>query len=224
MIKKIFVQFQIFLPIIIRLFISVITLFFICVLIVSQTNMDLDLLTRDPAASTGTNPLTGMVSNLGILLWCICASLCFFSFTLLKNKPFNREFSSFFLLSGCLTSILLLDDLFMLHEHIFPLNLNIPEKLVIFVYGIIVFLYLAKFRKLISKTDFIFLFLAFGFFGASIIIDLLVTNMYLAIFEDWFKLLGIVNWLAYFTRVCFQQVERNVRIQRKEREKVRTSM
>lgn len=182
------------------------------------------MLTRDPAAITKTSPLIGVVSNIGVFLWIICASLCFFSFSLLNNKPFNKEFSSFFLLSGYLTSLLLLDDFFMLHELYFPRKLNIPEELVICVYGIIILLYLVKFRKLILKTDFIFLFLAFGFLGASAIIDLnlLITNKYQIMIEDWCKLFGILNWLVYFTRVCFQQIEKNLRIQQIDKERVST--
>lgn len=118
----------------------------------------------------------------------------------------------------------MLDDLFLLHENIFPRKLNIPEKFVYFVYGIIVLSYIVKFRKLILKTDFIFLFLAFGFFGASIIFDQVTTNKYLGVLEDWFKLFGIVNWLAYFTRIGFQQMEKNVRIEQIEKEPVGTLM
>jgi hypothetical protein len=89
-------QLQILLPIIIKLYTLIIIFFLICILITSQTHLDMEVLTRDPSAVAGTHTLTGMVSHIGILLWSSCAAVCLFSFTLLKNKPLQKEFSVFF--------------------------------------------------------------------------------------------------------------------------------
>ncbi|BAU63128.1 hypothetical protein STA3757_04860 [Stanieria sp. NIES-3757] len=223
MFKIFFVQLKTLLPTIIKLYLLIIILFLISLLIISQSHLDMEILTRDPAAVAATHPLTGMISNIGILLWCSCAAICLFCFKLLKNKPLNREFSSFFLLSGYLTAILVLDDLFLLHEDIFPKYLNISEKVVLCTYAIVILLYLAKFKKLILKTDFFFLFLSFIFFSLSILSEIMIKKD-LIMLEDWLKLFGIVNWLAYFTRVCFQQIEKTFQSQQIERERIRTSI
>jgi hypothetical protein len=116
-----------------------------------------------------------------------------------------------------------LDDLFLLHEDIFPKQFNISEKLVLCLYAIVVLLYILKFKKLILKTDFLLLFLAFGFFGASILTEILIKKDIIML-EDWLKLFGIVNWLAYYTRLGFQQIEKSFRINQIERERIHTSI
>jgi hypothetical protein len=110
----------------------------------------------------------------------------------------------------------LLDDLFLLHEEVFPYYLNIPEKLVFVGYGMIISLYLVKFRKIILKTEFLFLILAFGFLGLSVIIDLLpiatrlLGNQGEFLLEDGFKLMGIISWFTYFARVGVAQLKRAI--------------
>lgn len=74
-------------------------------------------------------------------------------------------------MSGCLTTILLLDDLFLLHEFFIPTYIKIPEKVVYLIYVIFVFLYLKNFRRIIQNTEFIVLLLAFTFFGFSVSVD-----------------------------------------------------
>ena len=43
-------------------------------------------LTRDIAVVAGVHPLTGMVSNIGILLWCAAAAICLFSSSVLRHR------------------------------------------------------------------------------------------------------------------------------------------
>jgi len=164
---------------------------------------------RDPAAITNRNPFFGVLSNIGVLLWCASATLCFFSAALLRNKGISRKILTFFLGSGLITSVLLLDDLFLLHEEIFPRYFHIPQKVIYAGYVAIILLYLARFIKTILETEFIFIFLALGFFGLSIVVDFLPRSLlpWHHLFEDGFKLFGIVSWFGYFARTCFQGIE-----------------
>jgi hypothetical protein len=181
-----------------------------------QTRIPVENLTRDPLAITRAPFYIGAISNIGILFWCSAVAICFFSFRLLRDIGRNKEFQRFFLFSGDLTSILLLDDLFLLHEEVFPYYLNIPEKLVFVGYGMIISLYLVKFRKIILKTEFLFFLLAFGFLGLSVIIDLLpiptrlLGNQGEFLLEDGFKLMGIISWFTYFARVGVTQLKRAI--------------
>lgn len=113
---------------------------------------------------------------------------------------------AFLLVGGLISLILLLDDLFLFHEIVFPLYFKIPEKIVFLSYGLMVLGYITRFRKLIFETDFIFLLFAFCFFGLSIIIDILDLRVS-ALFEDGSKLFGIVSWFGYFARTCFQAIK-----------------
>jgi hypothetical protein len=150
----------------------------------------------------------GLLSNIGILFWCASATICIFSFAVLQKNLDDREVLLFLLFSGLMTVVLLLDDLFLYHEEVFPEYLHIPQKAVLAGYGIMIFLYLIRFRKTIIQTEFLVLLFSFGFFGLSIIIDWIPQSTIPEhhLFEDGSKLLGILSWFAYFTRVCVKQV------------------
>ncbi|GAB4199878.1 MAG: hypothetical protein Fur006_50940 [Coleofasciculaceae cyanobacterium] len=193
-------------PILIGLYTPLLIVVLIIVLIGFQLSIPMADLTRDPSAITDTNPFLGALSNIGVLSWCATVAICLFTFALLNKKPFTGEFSAFLLGGGLISLILLLDDLFLFHETVFPLYFNIPEKIVFLSYGLILLGYITRFRKLISETDFIFLIFAFVFFGFSMVIDLLDLRIS-ALFEDGSKLFGIVSWLGYFARTCFQVIK-----------------
>ena len=193
-------------PILMGLYIPMLILVAMIVLVGLQLSIPMADLTRDPSATTGDSPFIGALSNFGVLFWCASVAICFFTFALLQTTGSLGRFSSFFLFGGLISFILLLDDLFLFHETVFPLYLNIPEKLVFLSYGLLIIGYVVRFRKLILKTDFIFLILAFGLFGLSIVIDLLELKISI-LFEDGSKLFGIVSWFGYFAITCFRVVK-----------------
>jgi hypothetical protein len=56
------------------------------------------------------------------------------------------------------------------------------------------------------------LIVALGFFGISVSLDLFIPGDWLnwereLVLEDGSKLLGIMSWLAYFSRVCIGQLK-----------------
>lgn len=175
--------------------------------------------TRDPSAIMGAPFYIGLLSNLGILLWCSSAVICLFSFIIFRGVVKHTEFASFCLFSSILTTVLLFDDLFLIHESVFPHYLNIPEKFFYVSYVIALIAYLVRFRKTILKTEFLLLLLALNFFGLSIIIDLLQQIFHLLrpslanLIEDFSKFLGILGWCTYFVRVCTNQMRSIVWLQ-----------
>lgn len=183
----------------------------ILVIIRLQTSIPIANLTRDPLAIVESPFYFGLVSNLSILLWCSCAAICFLVALAIPQSKISKKFRLFLLFSGLITSLLLLDDLFLLHEEAFPNYVHIPEKIVFLVYAILLFLYILKFRKVILKTKFFTLILAFVFFGFSMLLDKGITTIIPQIWlqdggsyllEDGAKLLGILSWLVYFVQIC----------------------
>ena len=158
--------------------------------------MPINWFLRDPSASAGDSPFEGVISNLGALLWCATAAVCFFCFGVLRRTR-AREAARFFLFTGALTLALLIDDFFLMHEYVFPKLFGMSELVLFTGYGLAVAFIIVKFRTFIQGTSFIFLLLALGFFGLSLAIDLLTVGS-LPIVEDGAKLLGIVSWLGYF--------------------------
>ncbi|WP_052055520.1 hypothetical protein [Myxosarcina sp. GI1] len=179
------------------------------------TDIPTDRLTRDIAAIAEVPSFYGMISNIGILLWCASASICLFVFAVLqklkiKTIAFKNNFLSFLLFSGLITLMLMFDDLFLLHEDIFP-SLNISEMVVYSSYVTVVLLYLLKFRKIIFSTTWGILCLGFLFFAASLTIDFFsISGSRITLLEDGFKLLGIASWFSYFVSLCFETVKNTI--------------
>jgi hypothetical protein len=192
-------------------------------LLTENTNISVYELVADPAEVGNLAPYTGLVSTLGILFWCCAVSICFFSAYILKiSKKTEPKWRMFLLASGYLLLWLLVDDLLQLHENfptlLFGAKANIDktnrplqhllETILFGIYGSLFALYMFYFRKLIYRTDILMLILALVFFGNSIIIDVLFENMKGDfILEEGFKLLGIISFLTYYIRVCYQKVK-----------------
>lgn len=168
------------------------------------------VLTRDTTAIAKIHPLSGMLSNLGILLWCAAALISGFVAYVLRNIKTQDTFW-FLFFSALLSAYLLLDDLFLFHEKIAPVYLGLPEKMVIGILGIAVLSYLIAFRRIILRTNFGVLLLALGFLATSVVIDsffeLLWTSQldnWAYFFEDGTKWLGIASWCGYYVHTSHE--------------------
>ena len=69
----------------------------LCVLawISSTTGVPVSNLTRDPLAVMGAPVYTGLLSNLGILLWCATAAITLFGAAVLGKRAKRRDWISF---------------------------------------------------------------------------------------------------------------------------------
>jgi len=167
-----------------------------------HTDTPVWMFTRDPADITHSSPFIGIVSNICILLWCATAAICFFACVALRNKA-HEKMALFFLLSGLITSLLLLDDLFLLHERIFPQYFHWRQRYIYVSYVSIVLAYLVSFRKIIFENNFFILALALSFFFLSVVVDCISAKMgealpYFHLYEDGFKLFGLASWLGFY--------------------------
>jgi len=165
-----------------------------------MTGIPVEHFTRDVAAINKTSPFIGFLSNIGILLWCITASICWTKLYLQINQ-LSRFKQLFWFYSGLLSAVLLIDDLFMLHEHILPKKLFIPELIVYLLYIGSVSLYLIVFRRIILSLDYAIMGLALGFLGLSVISDMVLPQVGLEfLFEDGLKIMGIVSWTYFYIK------------------------
>ncbi|WP_353779947.1 hypothetical protein [Winogradskyella sp. 3972H.M.0a.05] len=158
-------------------------------------------ITGDPAYATKSNPFTGVISNIGILLWATTAAVCLFTGLTLRYVKQSSNDSSFLISSGLITLMLLLDDLFMLHDYAFTKYLNIKQVVTYAFYFAIVALYGLRFWKTIKKNSYVLLAMAFAFFGTSVFCDLFFAERNIEYFwEDSLKFLGIISWSLYFLK------------------------
>lgn len=175
-------------------------------LVAHFTRMPLRKIFSDPASITNSHPLLGFVSNLGIVLWCATAAICLYSAALLRKRGDSGELASFFQYAGLLTTFLMLDDLFLFHERLAQMYFHVPQIAVVAAYGVATLVFLIRFRELILRTEFVLLGSAFAFFAFSLLVDQVLDEVMPMehLFEDGSKFLGILGWLAYFTRTTFQ--------------------
>lgn len=158
-------------------------------------------LTRDPSAVLGGPFHTGILSQTGIFFWSAAAAICMFSVKIISKYPDSFKLKRFLFISGLLTMLLGLDDIFLLHESVFP-YLGIHEKVVYATYAGLVLFYLYKFYPIIITTEYILLVMALGFFALSVIFDKSsIPGIDPYLLEDGAKIVGIVSWMAYFFSV-----------------------
>lgn len=186
-----------------------------------QRVVPIQLLLRDANAEAydpelGVLFFQGAFSNVGILLWWSAAIVSAFAYFLLRfvlrAKATTRLSRTFLLYMAVFTVVLVLDDLFMLHEEVFPVRLGISEIAVYGVYGVLT-MALVCFVRFLVQTDFLLLLLAFGFFGFSLLTDQGMLRFLFAMpptpdlwAEDMTKMLGIVCWLVFLLRTATQQL------------------
>ncbi len=167
----------------------------------------------DPTSTLDVNPFTGAISNLGVLLWCATATMCLFTWSVLRSRSAGAQFSTFVFYSGLMTLFLMLDDLLLFHEWVFPRLLGVTEQVTFSGYLVLISGWLLLFRKTVLDTEYLVLLIAFGFFGLSLFVDTydqidsIITN-WRQLYEDGFKLLGITCWCGYFARCCFVEINK----------------
>ena len=174
-------------------------------------DINLGLLTRDPTSIAKINPLSGILSNFGIILWCSAATVCFFSAITIRNTESKDSFW-FLFCSGLLSAYLLIDDFFQVHEILAGNHVGISEKFTYIALGIAVLIYLFIFRRNIWQTNFSFLLMSFILLSSSVATDmfqgLLMSRIghWQFLIEEGTKWLGISCWCSYYVATSYHIV------------------
>ena len=100
------------------IYIPALALMALTVLVSAVVDVELAVFSRDPAATFNANPLTGVQSHLGVLVWFVAGAICLFVAAVLHRERQDRTWIEFLVWSGAITSVLSLDDLFQIHEEI----------------------------------------------------------------------------------------------------------
>lgn len=165
--------------------------------------------TRDPVAVAKLPFYVGIASNIGVGMWSATSAVCFLSYALLRDRTDGRKPAMFFLVSGLMTLIFMLDDMALLHEIVVPTLFGLSEKYTFAFYILILSGYLVLFGKTILETDYLLLLVALVFFAGSLIADAFHSREapFHHMYEDGAKLMGIVAWLGYYGRSAIQAVK-----------------
>ena len=151
-------------------------------------------LSRDPAQIANFPVYYGLLSNLGILVWAAGAFISFFA----SFHVDDAKIRSLLNWAGILTTILLLDDFFLIHDVVFPKVLGLPEWLVYAFYLITFPVFFFRHLNIIfMQTEFRILGLGLFLLGVSVLIDINILPGGIDV-EDSFKLLGMVAYSYYW--------------------------
>lgn len=165
---------------------------------------------RDPIIVLRGRFGTGVVSNLGVLLWWSAAAAATFAGALLLRT--GRAAGGALLAAGALTGILALDDLFLGHEAL-EQKAGMPDPATYAVYGLAVIVIAYVYRAYWRRTELILPLLAVVGFALSIFADLAYpgTNYPFAVIEDCAKFAGIATWAVYLVRTAYFEVAPRLR-------------
>lgn len=207
MIANLLTKIKSVMPFLLRLYVFPILLLAWVVYYHLKTGLPLKNFSWDPAMFVGIRPFYSIVTTVGGLFWCGTLVVCFFSWAVSRKAKPEDRISNYILYSGLLTVVLMLDDLFQIHEVLGGLNFS--EKYLYLGYALCVAGIFFFYRETILKTDYLILVLTGAFLGFSILMD--INQEYLTeIFggwtvfaEDGFKFLGISGWFGYFLRTCY---------------------
>lgn len=177
----------------------------ICLLTVVVVHIDTGIpvgdMTRDPAAVGNFPFYIGFLSYIGILFCCGAAAICLFSAYLGRTLKMSDRIRGFLLYSGLLSLLLGVDDLFMLHEVVFPNYLGVTDNIVYGVYLLIGLIYLIRFRRDILRSSYPLFGCAVTFLCLSVLLDAFpLPRINPFLLEDGSKFIGWVSWLAYFAQ------------------------
>jgi hypothetical protein len=170
-----------------------------------------ETISRDPIQVLNGKPYVGIISNLGILFWCSTCAILFYSALINRIKKGPEKEIYFLFFSGLLSTLLLVDDFFLLHDVIFPDYLKIDEIVFFLCYGLSTIAIFIRYYKIILDTDYVILVLSFLLLGLSATTDeIIAIGIHIKhpfIVEDGFKFLGILSWFSYFTRTAYKFVK-----------------
>jgi hypothetical protein len=204
-----------FFLIFLQLFIVALMLFMVFLLGVI-TDSPVSLFTRDISAIAKTKSYYGFLSRIGFLLWMSTSAVCLFGATLLKsfatNQTSSRKTFLYFLTAGGFTLVLLLDDLFTLHEVIDSKAPILTERMVYIFYACCMSAFVIYFADHILASAYPVLILALIFFALSIALDHnVLSSNWREFTEDSFKFAGIVLWSTYFIYTTYTAVQVSLR-------------
>ncbi|ABY36903.1 MAG TPA: hypothetical protein DEF43_12905 [Chloroflexus aurantiacus] len=173
-------------------------------------HIDPIILLRDVYIVVGAEPYAGLMSNIGLLGWCVAATVWSITVYLLHPHRADPRYG-LAISAGVITAILLIDDGWMLHEYLLPQLTGLSEKVFLAGYALLAITFAGYALPRMLQTDYLLAGIAAGCLAASYLIDIVLpfTPRH-TLYEDVAKLSGIIFWAAYALSV-FREVAKTQR-------------
>ena len=163
-----------------------------------QTRIPRTSLFLDPTALSNLPWYVGLLSNLGVLAWTVAAASALGGAWVAQQtrRPSAARFLGW---GGLAATLLLLDDLFLLHSSAIPKTLGVSKVVGLAVVIAPTLIWLARFPHEIVRTRWLILTCALSCFAFSVASDqALLPGPSSLLLEDGSKLLGVLAWMVYF--------------------------
>lgn len=177
-----------------------------------QDTAPVGVLLRDPQETTGSPWYLGLVSNLGLIGWACAATLFLGAGMVLRSIGGRRAEYWSLLVLGALTTVLLIDDAFLLHDDWLQRSANL-ELVAYGVYAIAVLGWLIVFRSEITAGPWPVGVLALVALALSVAVDGLLAGIdsdWRLLLEEGAKFVGIWTLAAYAARSATEAIGRVV--------------
>jgi hypothetical protein len=173
---------------------------------------DIGYFTRDAPSIVEEHFYMGYLSSVGAVIWTAATTVC-----LLTWYAQGRSLRSPWLFGGLLSMALGADDIFLLHEAVYPNLILLNERVVAAIYGAALAAFLYLHRNFVRRHGAFLLPFAILLFAASQTYDLFWDLRDLLI-EDGTKFLGVVSWAAFFIRASLVELAEQAHSDREVRQ------
>lgn len=163
-------------------------------------------LSRDPVTVLGGVYYTGYYSNLVVLAWSVAAISSVFAGLVLGRAGY-REAARCLLAGGALSSVMLLDDFFLLHEEVYR-HAGVPEFVVYLAYTAGMLGFALRYRHRLG-AGMLLVFGTLSCWGISTVIDLINKGPF--VLEDGAKAAGVALWSLLMIRHAAGELLRVIR-------------
>lgn len=161
--------------------------------------------TREPQAVLKGSFYIGSFSNLGGVVWVGAAAIISFAGSL---KRFGREP---LILAALVTWAMGLDDVFMLHDRVYP-KLYLHEIFVCALYFGTIGVIILRYHRLLARSTLVGVAVAVTFWVLSVGLDRYFNHIG-QLAEDGSKFIGIVIWAAAWIRQSYNDIAKPARSQ-----------
>lgn len=170
-----------------------------------QTQVPVADLLNDPATVAGVMWYAGLISNLGAIGWTVAVAAAAGAAFVARVGGRPRSTISFLRGGALVGTMLLVDDLFQVHQRLLPRAVGLSKPMVLLIELVLAGGWAVSSYFEIKRTRWHLLVMAGGAFVVSLVVDQLITGPETGVrilVEDGAKFLGVLAWALYFVRTA----------------------
>ena len=175
------------------------------VVLAALTDHPFHYFSKEPAETLDADLYIGWLAHLTAVVWLGAAATAVFAGVTLHRSG-RRRHAWFLLAGGVLSTLLGADDLFLLHEFVYP-HVGIPQEAVYLAYAVLLAAYAWRFSSEILADDWLTLLVTAACFATATSSDVLQHRWGIPhVVEDGAKLTGAALWFTFLVRAAGRHV------------------